>query len=82
MRYYAGAVSPWVQRVHLHPLRSSNGCNAPVLKGAKMEDELIFVLNRDFNVIEAANLSNKWNIIIILLSSMCKMWFNESRLSP
>ena len=27
----AGAAAARVQRVHLHPLISSNGCNAPVL---------------------------------------------------
>ena len=27
-----GAVSPWVQRMHLHPLKSGCGCNAPVLR--------------------------------------------------
>ena len=27
-----GAAAAWVQRVHLHPFISSNGCNEPVLK--------------------------------------------------
>ena len=69
-----GAVSSRVQRVHLHPLRFSNGCNAPVLKGAKTEDELIFMQKSVFHVIGAVNLSNKWATNLILLSSTSKMW--------
>ena len=51
--YITNIFSPWavssrVQRVHLHPLRFSNGCNAPVLKVAKTEDELIFMQKKCF----------------------------------
>ena len=33
IRYLPGALLERVQRVHLHPLKFGNGCNAPVLNG-------------------------------------------------
>ena len=54
-----GAVSSRVQRVHLHPLRFSNGCNAPVLKVVKKEDESIFMQNSDFYVFWSC-VSRQW----------------------
>ena len=51
---FTGAVSPRVQWVHLHPLRFSNGCNAPVLKEVKKEEVLIWMQKSDFFTFEAA----------------------------
>ena len=36
---YTGADAERVQRVHLHPLKFGNGCNAPVLKESRVLDD-------------------------------------------